>query len=63
MPGQGEENGIEDKGSYLSSLCLGVCIAGVYQIQDFSMMFIVKCIILVCDDYTELKEHCKVWFI
>lgn len=39
MLGQREENGIEDKGSYLSSLCLGVCIVGMYQILGLSVMF------------------------
>lgn len=60
MPSQRKENGIEDKGRYLSSLYLGVCIAGMYPILCLSVMFTVKHIISVCDNYIELKEHGKV---
>lgn len=60
MPSQRKENGIEDKGSYLSSLCLGVCIVGMYQILCLSVMFTVQHIISVCDSYIELKEHGEV---
>lgn len=59
MPGQREENGIEDKGSYLFSLGLGVCIVGMYQIPGLSVMFTVRRKISACDNYIEPKEHGK----
>lgn len=59
MPGQREENGIEDKGNYLSSLGFSVCIVGMIQILGLSVMFAIRCIISVGDNYTEQKEHGK----
>lgn len=55
MPGPREERRMTK--SRLSALCLEVWMVAVDQTLDHSMMFPVPCILSLCDNSIEPREH------
>lgn len=60
MPGPREESGMKDKGSHLPALCPEVWMVAGDQILDHSVMFPVQCILSLCDNSIEPREHGQV---